>query len=207
MLLKGTGFPGTDNNTGEVESPLPIGSGTDIGELRLQSDFVLARDERTACFWQGFVNEQEFMAASFGAAVAKLAILGNKREDLIDCSDVVPTPPAPASTAHLPAGLTHNDVEQACASTPFPTLPTDPGPVTTVARECGLRSAEALRQAFAAEYGLAPSQYRAAHRRAGPGASSRGGADPVVPAAAALSGGSERRRARPWRPGAGSRPV
>ncbi len=29
-------------------------------------------------------------------------------------------------------------------------------PVTTVARECGLRSAEALRQAFAAEYGLAP---------------------------------------------------
>lgn len=40
-------------------------------------------------------------------------------------------------------------------------------PVTTVARECGLRSAEALRQAFAAEYGLAPSQYRAAHRRAG----------------------------------------
>ena len=126
MLLKGTGFPGTDNNTGEVESPLPIGSGTDIGELRLQSDFVLARDERTACFWQGFVNEQEFMAASFGAAVAKLAILGSKREDLIDCSDVVPTPkPAVGTPATFPATTGPDDLQLSCAAEKFPTLSVD----------------------------------------------------------------------------------
>ncbi|OJT02979.1 Manganese peroxidase 3 [Trametes pubescens] len=52
---------------------------------------------------------------------------------LINCSDVVPTPPAPASNAHFPAGLSRRDIEQACRATPFPTLPTDPGPVTTVA--------------------------------------------------------------------------
>ena len=126
MLLKGVGFPGTDNNTGEVESPLPIGSGTDIGELRLQSDFVLARDERTACFWQGFVNEQEFMAASFKAAMAKLAILGNNREDLIDCSDVVPVPkPAVNKPASFPASTGPKDLELTCKALRFPTLTTD----------------------------------------------------------------------------------
>ena len=89
VLLKGVGFPGLDNNTGEVSSPLPLTNGTDVGELRLQSDFALARDSRTACFWQGFVNEQDFMVSSFKAAMSKLAILGHNRADLIDCSDVV----------------------------------------------------------------------------------------------------------------------
>ena len=41
--------------------------------------------------------------------------------------------------------------------------------VSAVAHDCGLGSAEALRQAFAAEFGIAPSQYRAAHRRAAVG--------------------------------------
>ena len=52
VLLKGVGFPGTANNTGEVESPLPT-----EGEMRLQSDFLLARDERTACEWQSMVGK------------------------------------------------------------------------------------------------------------------------------------------------------
>ena len=56
VLLKGTGFPGTANNTGEVESPLPK-----QGEMRLQSDFLLARDPRTACEWQSMVNNQNLM--------------------------------------------------------------------------------------------------------------------------------------------------
>lgn len=51
-LLKGTGFPGTPNNTGEALSPLPA-----EGELRLQSDFALARDPRTACTWQSLISE------------------------------------------------------------------------------------------------------------------------------------------------------
>ncbi|WP_069387173.1 GlxA family transcriptional regulator [Cellulosimicrobium cellulans] len=40
--------------------------------------------------------------------------------------------------------------------------------VSAIAHDCGLASAEALRQAFAAEYGVAPSQYRTAHRRTAP---------------------------------------
>ncbi len=48
--LRGTLFPGTGGNQGEVESPLR-------GELRLQSDSELARDSRTACEWQSFVSE------------------------------------------------------------------------------------------------------------------------------------------------------
>ncbi|KAA1474286.1 manganese peroxidase 2 [Dentipellis sp. KUC8613] len=124
--LRGTLFPGTGGNQGEVESPLK-------GEMRLQSDSELARDSRTACLWQGFVNEQEKMVTAFKSAMAKLAVTGQDTTSMVDCSELIPTPPPPKGTAHLPAGLTHNDIEQACASTPFPTLPTDPGPVTSVA--------------------------------------------------------------------------
>ncbi|KAI0631001.1 manganese peroxidase 2 [Trametes polyzona] len=124
--LKGTLFPGTGGNQGEVESPLQ-------GELRLQSDAELARDSRTACEWQSFVNNQAKMQSAFKAAFRKMTVLGHNVNDLVDCSEVVPTPPAPASNAHFPAGLSNKDIEQACSSTPFPTLPTDPGPVTSVA--------------------------------------------------------------------------
>ena len=124
--LRGTLFPGTGGNQGEVESPLK-------GEMRMQSDHLLARDSRTACEWQSFVNNQAKLQSAFKAAFRRMTVLGHDESSLIDCSDVVPVPPAPASAAHLPAGLTHNDVEQACATTPFPTLPTDPGPATSVA--------------------------------------------------------------------------
>ena len=36
-------------------------------------------------------------------------------------------------SATFPAGLSNADVEQACATSAFPTLKTDPGPVTSVA--------------------------------------------------------------------------
>ena len=52
VLLKGVGFPGTANNTGEVESPIPTS-----GEMRLQSDFELSRSPVTACEWQSMVSE------------------------------------------------------------------------------------------------------------------------------------------------------
>nr|AAT90350.1 manganese peroxidase isozyme precursor [Trametes versicolor] len=123
--LRGTLFPGNGSNQGEVMSPLH-------GELRLQSDAELARDARTACEWQSFVNNQAKLQSAFKAAFAKMTVLGQNTRELIDCSDVVPTPPAPASAAHFPAGLTHRDVEQACRQTPFPALRTDPGPATSV---------------------------------------------------------------------------
>lgn len=126
VLLKGVGFPGTASNTGEVESPLPLGSGNDTGEMRLQSDFALARDSRTACFWQGFVNEQDFMASSFKAAMSKMAILGHNRADLIDCSDVVPaTVGAVTKPASFPASTSPDDLELTCTSSAFPSLTVD----------------------------------------------------------------------------------
>ncbi|KAJ7577384.1 manganese peroxidase 1 precursor [Mycena floridula] len=125
--LKGTAFPGNGSNPGEVESPLP-------GEMRLQSDFAIARDSRTACEWQSFVNNQAKIQSAFKAAMLKMSILGHNEQDLIDCSEVIAQPVAlPASdAAHFPAGLGINDVEQACAATPFPTLTSQPGPITSV---------------------------------------------------------------------------
>lgn len=109
-----------------MASPLPKGSGNDTGELRLQSDFSFARDSRTACFWQGFVNEQDFMASSFKAAMSKLAILGHQRQDLIDCSTVVPKPkPAVNKPATFPATKGPADLQLTCKSARFPTLTTD----------------------------------------------------------------------------------
>jgi manganese peroxidase len=126
VLLEGTGFPGTPNNTGEVMSPLPTTVGNDTGELRLQSDFALARDPRTACFWQGFVNEQEFMATSFKNAMAKLAVLGHNPATLIDCSDVVPpASTVPVKAASFPATKGPGDLQISCNARTFPTLTQD----------------------------------------------------------------------------------
>ncbi|GJE87943.1 manganese peroxidase [Phanerochaete sordida] len=137
VLLKGVGFPGTDNNTGEVASPLPLTSGTDTGELRLQSDFALARDSRTACFWQGFVNEQQLMSSSFAAAMAKLAVLGHNTANLVDCSNVVPQPkPAVNKPASFPATTGPQDLELNCPTQEFPTLTTDPGAQQTLIPHC-----------------------------------------------------------------------
>ncbi|EKM55986.1 uncharacterized protein PHACADRAFT_256980 [Phanerochaete carnosa HHB-10118-sp] len=137
VLLKGVGFPGTDNNTGEVASPLPTTVGTDTGEMRLQSDFALARDERTACFWQSFVNQEDFMASSFKAAMSKLAILGHNREDLVDCSAVVPVPkPAVNKPASFPAGTSPEDLQLTCTTEKFPTLTIDAGAQQTLIPHC-----------------------------------------------------------------------
>nr|Q96TS6.1 RecName: Full=Manganese peroxidase 3; Short=MnP3; AltName: Full=Manganese peroxidase isozyme 3; Flags: Precursor [Phlebia radiata]CAC84573.1 manganese peroxidase [Phlebia radiata]CAD92855.1 manganese peroxidase precursor [Phlebia radiata] len=124
--LRGILFPGTGGNQGEVESPLH-------GEIRLQSDSELARDSRTACEWQSFVNNQAKIQSAFKAAFRKMTILGHSESSLIECSEVIQTPPALEGNAHLPAGQTMNDIEQACATTPFPSLSADPGPATSVA--------------------------------------------------------------------------
>jgi manganese peroxidase len=124
--LRGTLFPGTGGNQGEVQSPLR-------GEIRLQSDSELARDSRTACEWQSMVNNQAKMQAAFKAAMLKLSVLGHNIEDLVDCSEVIPVPKTLTKVATFPAGLSNADVEQACATTPFPTLSADPGPATSVA--------------------------------------------------------------------------
>ncbi|KAI0800313.1 peroxidase MNP1 [Fomes fomentarius] len=125
--LKGTSFPGKANVQGESLSPIR-------GEMRLQSDFLIARDSRTACEWQSFVDDQEKFEETFPDVFGRLGLLGVDQSTLIDCSEVIPQPPPlPASIRpHFPAGHSIRDVEAACAETPFPTLPTDPGPATSV---------------------------------------------------------------------------
>ncbi|KAJ6492305.1 manganese peroxidase 1 precursor [Mycena sanguinolenta] len=127
--LRGTLFPGTGGNQGEVESAM-------AGEIRLQSDNNLARDPATACLWQANVNNQAHMASSFQKAFAKMQVLGQDVSKMVDCSDVIPVPPvlsARAAQAFLPPGTSMKDIEQACAETRFPTLPVAPGPKETVA--------------------------------------------------------------------------
>ncbi|TDL24699.1 manganese peroxidase 2 [Rickenella mellea] len=127
VLLAGTGFPGTAGNVGEVESPLGA-----QGEMRLQSDFALARDNRTACTWQSMVDNQQLMMHNFFTAMKKMAVIGHNPRDLIDCSEVIPQPVAPlGKPATFPAGTGPQDLQQACPS-PFPTLSTDPGPATQI---------------------------------------------------------------------------
>ncbi|EMD35154.1 fungal class II heme-containing peroxidase [Gelatoporia subvermispora B] len=140
-LLKGVGFPGTDDNVGEVASPLPLGDtstgGNDTGMMRLQSDFVLARDERTACFWQSFVNQQDLMAESFKAAFFKLSLLGHNQADLVDCSEVVPIPvPGDGKPATFPATTGPQDLQLTCTAERFPTLSVDPGATETLVPHC-----------------------------------------------------------------------
>ncbi|KAK0184989.1 manganese peroxidase 1 precursor [Armillaria mellea] len=120
VQLRGTAFPGTGGNQGEVESPL-------AGEIRLQSD-------ETACDWQSFANDQAKMQADFKSAMLKLSTLGQDVSQMVDCTEVIPVPlAAEAQAAHLPAGLDMSDIEQACATAPFPTLTADPGAITSVA--------------------------------------------------------------------------
>ncbi|KAF8583231.1 class II peroxidase [Ramaria rubella] len=128
VLLKGVGFPGLNNNTGE---------GDNVGEMRLESDFNLARDPRTACTWQGFVNEQEKMSSAFRSAMAKLAVNGQDTKRFIDCSEVVPNPvPAVKGSAFFPATKTRKDIQQACFASPFPNLRTLPGAQETIIPYC-----------------------------------------------------------------------
>ncbi|KAJ6529822.1 substrate-free manganese peroxidase [Mycena capillaripes] len=139
VLLKGEGFPGTGtgkNITGEVSSPLPKSKGNDTGEMRLKSDFAIAHDPRTACIWQGFVDRQEFMATSFKAAMAKLAVLGQDRNKLVDCSEVVPpTVKTPVKPASFPATKSAKDLQLSCYQ-PFPSLTTDRGAQETLIPHC-----------------------------------------------------------------------
>ncbi|EJD05363.1 manganese peroxidase 1 [Fomitiporia mediterranea MF3/22] len=129
VLLKGTGIPFGVNNTdgAEVDSPLP-----DEGEMRLQSDFVLSRDSRTACEWQSMIADQQLMMSNFQSAMAKMAVIGFDSSTLVDCSEVIPDPIAPVgSAAVFPAGTSQDDVEQACTSA-FPSLSTDAGSATQI---------------------------------------------------------------------------
>jgi cytochrome c peroxidase len=125
VLLKGTLFPGTSGNQGEVMSAIE-------GTLRLESDSELSRDARTACFWQDLATNQVSMKEQFGDALFKLSLLGQNENDLIDCSAVIPTPVSLVDEPSFPPGQTIKDIQQSCSEAPFPNLPTQPGPPLVV---------------------------------------------------------------------------
>ncbi|KAF8995235.1 MnP-atypical-a, class II peroxidase [Cyathus striatus] len=114
--------------TSEVLSPI-------AGEMRLQSDFVVSHDSRTACLWQAMINNQQLMVTSFAAAMAKLQVLGQDVNKMVDCSDVIQQPALFAGLIKFPASFSMANVEQACAST-FPQLQ-NAGPAPTVAPVLG----------------------------------------------------------------------
>ena len=65
------------------------------------------------------------MAQSFRAAMAKLAVLGHNRNDLVDCSAVVPkATSATGKPATFPATKGPQDLELSCRTERFPTLST-----------------------------------------------------------------------------------
>lgn len=53
------------------------------------------------------------MQSEFRAAMAKLAVIGQKTANMVDCSDVIPVPKPVTGKAHLPAGKSMADIEQA----------------------------------------------------------------------------------------------
>ena len=61
------------------------------------------------------VNDQQLMMSNFQSAMAKLAVVGQNVDELIDCSEVIPIPRNLTSSQipHFPAGKTNKDVEQA----------------------------------------------------------------------------------------------
>ncbi|KXN90158.1 Versatile peroxidase VPL1 [Leucoagaricus sp. SymC.cos] len=123
-MLKGTAFPGRGNGpAGEAMSPLP-------GEIRIQSDERVGdavADSRTACDWQDFALDQGKMAQEFADVMLKMSLLGQDKNQMVDCSDVIPQAKSLGRSGqpHLPAGLSNKDLELTCKK-PFPTLTSDP---------------------------------------------------------------------------------
>ncbi|KAG6886285.1 hypothetical protein C0993_006695 [Termitomyces sp. T159_Od127] len=72
------------------------------------------------------------MQTEFADAMLKMSLLGQNKENMVDCSEVLPVPPKLKADPHLPAGEDMNDIEQACATSPFPSLAAQPGPATSV---------------------------------------------------------------------------
>lgn len=81
----------------------------------------LVRAYNSRCFYSleltSFADNQAKLQSAFKAAFLKMSVLGHDINDMIDCSEVIPEPPTtPVAAAHLPAGATMNDIEQAVSA-------------------------------------------------------------------------------------------
>jgi cytochrome c peroxidase len=122
VLLHGTVFPigAASIDPGVVLSAIN-------GTIRIQSDFELARDSRTACTWQSFALNHDLMISKFGAAFFKMGNIGQKKNKLTDCSSVIPKPPVLNDIIQFPPGQFLADIDQSCAKKKFTNLTTAPG--------------------------------------------------------------------------------
>jgi len=59
---------------------------------RLKSDFALAHHPLTACHMHSYINNQEALKTDFAPAFAKMAVIGVNKNDLYDCTEVLPQP-------------------------------------------------------------------------------------------------------------------
>lgn len=73
------------------------------------------------------------MVSAFEKAFVKLSLLGQNQKDMVDCSEVIPQPPAVTGNGpHLPAGKTMADIEHKCLFEAYPTLTANPGPESSI---------------------------------------------------------------------------
>ena len=99
--------------------------------MRLQSDFAISQDPRTACFWQAFVSkswitwgygllsdtkiypidEEAVMTTAFKIVMAKMQVLGQNLSKLVDCSEVIPTSKTFTGPIKYPASFSQADVQ------------------------------------------------------------------------------------------------
>jgi len=130
VLLKPNGWPGTVNiapSSGEVQSGMAPQT-----EIRLASDSKIARDYRTACQWQTYINNQARLTADFGAAMYKVSMVGQNpyKSSMYDCSGAPPSPTPPLGKATTyPGGYSEKDIQKSClfGLGPFPKLAADTG--------------------------------------------------------------------------------
>lgn len=64
-------------------------------------------------------DNQAKLQSEFKAAMLKLSVLGQNMDNMIDCSEVIPIPPALVGDPHLPAGFDMESIQQA-VSLPAP---------------------------------------------------------------------------------------
>ena len=66
------------------------------------------------------LDNQPKAQGRFTDAFAVLTILGSNQDDLIDCSEVIPQPPAFNGPATFPAGFGLSDIEQGVREIVYP---------------------------------------------------------------------------------------
>ncbi len=71
VLLKGNETLPPASGEGPAQVPNALAT---QGEIRLQSDFAIAHNPETACFWQEMINNQNLMASSFKAVSVYLCL-------------------------------------------------------------------------------------------------------------------------------------